>query len=476
VAPSVPGRPASASGPHGLARYDLRSEPKKVVGLAIVAYTLLDLGAGGGLALAGLGAAGLGGAAVRGAGAAGARKGSGGGGSIASASVKSVGDGTDGLAAGDRGVTWRWPGTRKLDGLSLSLPARLAPRSPLVARLATDGSYLRSMFGSASILLYAAGVLLGGAAVIDAGGHALPPSTALTFAAIVLGVIDAGAGFLAVMTFFAGVALLGGIDSTPALRTLLGLGALWFVVPLLAGAARPLRRAPAATAGERVDRAADFVIASLIGAWAVSKIVSGLSGLAGYRLPISGHANAAAVVVLVAVSVRLAAESLAIHFYPERLAAVQAVAVPGPGTLQRLGAIVLRTALFLLVATMVVGSSWQLWLGTALFVAPQILSVYEERIPNSTAVFRVLPRGLLKLVLMLFVGTMVGVVVTRALHGSKAIIEDSFVLLALPGLCLSLLGLVGRDGAEPPIRWRDRGVGILLLVAGVALALGYISI
>jgi hypothetical protein len=225
-----------------------------------------------------------------------------------------------------------------------------------------------------------------------------------------------------------------------------------------------------------VDRGADFVIASLIGAWAVQKIISGLPGLAGHVLPIAAHADDAAVVVLVAVSVRLAAESLAIGFYPERLAAVQAVGLPGPRPLQRIVAIAFRTAIFLLVVTLVVRPSWQLWVGTALFAVPQVLSVYEERLPNHPRLFRVLPRGLLKLVLMLFVGTVVGVIVTDGLHGSKAIIDNSFVLLALPGLALTLLGMVGRDGREPAIRWRDRGAGILLLGAGLALVLGYITI
>ena len=474
---------AGRGGPGGLRRYDLRSEPKKVVGLAVVAYTLLELGAGGGLALAGLGAAGLGGlgaAGLRGAGggppgAPGQSKGPGGG-KIASAGVDHLKLGGEGLDVGDRSRTWRWPGTAAVDGLSMTLPARLATRSPLAARLVTDGSYLRSIFGSASIALYPAGLALGVAAVANVGGRAVPPSTFLTFAAIVLGVVDAGAGFVAVVAFFAGVALLGGIDSTPALRTMLGLGALWFVVPLLAGAARPLRRPPAAGWADRVDRGADFLIASLIGAWAVQKIVSGLSGLAGYVLPIAAHADDAAVVVLVAVSVRLAAESLAIGLYPERLAAVQAVGIPGPGTLQRLSAIVMRTAVFLLVVTLVVEPSWQLWVGTALFVVPQVLSIYEGRLPNFPRLFRALPRGLFKLVLMLFVGTAVGLVVTDSLHGSKTIIEDSFVLLALPGLFLTLLGSVGRAGDAPPVRWRDRGIGVLLLGAGVALVLGFISL
>jgi hypothetical protein len=472
---TVPGltlaAPAGASPVH-LDRYDPRSEPKKVVGFGVVAYTLLELGAGGGLALAGLGAIGLSGAPAGGA----ARDKGPGGGTIAGTSVTHLQSGVRGEAPGDRSRSWRWAGTAALDDWSVSVPAWLATRSPLAARIVTDGGYLRSAFGSASTIVYLAGLALGVAAVVDTGGRALPPSTFLTLAAIAIGVLDAAAGFATVLTFAAGVALLGGIDSTPALRTLLGLGALWFVVPLLAGAARPLRRPPAADGRARFDRGADFVIASLISAWAVQKIVSGLPGLAGYHLPIAKHADAAAVLVLVAVCARLAAETLAIHLYPRRVAALQTNRLRSPATPQRLGAIAVRTAIFVLVATVVVGRSWQLWVGTALFAAPQILSIYEARLPNSPRLFRVLPRGLLKLVLMLFVGTAIGVLVTDSLHGSKSIIENAFVLLALPGLAVTLLGMFARDGQAPPIGWSARGGGVVVLGAGLALVLGYVVI
>ncbi len=63
-----------------------------------------------------------------------------------------------------------------------------------------------------------------------------------------------------------------------------------------------------------------------------------------------------------------------------------------------------RTALFVFVATVVVGPSWQLWLGTALFALPQILTIAAARWPSSSGLHQLLPRGLLKLVVMLFVG------------------------------------------------------------------------
>ncbi len=218
----------------------------------------------------------------------------------------------------------------------------MAPRSPLTARALEDAAYLRAIFGSVSLLTLAIGLALGIAAVTDTAGEALPPIAALTIAIAVIGVLDAAAGLVAVGAFTIGVLLLGGVDSNADVRTLVGLSALWFAVPILAGAARPLRRLPAAGLGPTFDRGADFVIASLIGAWVVYEIVGALPGLAGLDLPIADHATAAAIAVLVALVARMGIEELAAHLYPKRLAVAEADELPEPGRLQQLGAVALR--------------------------------------------------------------------------------------------------------------------------------------
>jgi hypothetical protein len=254
-------------------------------------------------------------------------------------------------------------------------------------------------------------------------------------------------------------------------RTLLGLCALWAVLPVVAGAARPLRRAPADTLEQRWDRVADFVIASLIGAWAVQKIITGLPGLAGYALPIADHADVAALIALAALLVRIAAESIAANFYPQRLGAVQPASIPRPGAMQRLGATAVRTAVFVFVAVVVVGPSWQLGVGTALFAIPQVLSIFERRFRNIPSLYRILPRGFLKVVVTLVVARLLGSLVLGAIHDHRDAV--AFVLLAIPGVVLSLLDLVGREGEEPPLRWWRRLTGAVVLVAGVVVVLGF---
>ena len=470
----APRQTGGGSGGARLAPYDPRSDPEKAVATMGAAFTLLQLGAGGGIALAA-------GRRRRGGGGGGRRRKSGGGSGSSEpqsdfayegVDFERLGGGFAAVAAGDRSRTWGWPGTRAVDAVGVALPKRLAPRSPLAARALEDAAYLRAIFGSVSLLMPVIGLALGIAAVDDTGGEALPPIAALTIAIAVIGVLDAAAGLLAVGTFTIGVLVLGGVDSNADVRTLVGLSALWFAVPIVAGAARPLRRLPASGLGETYDRGADFVIASLIGAWVVYEIVGALPGLAGLDLPIADHAAAAAVAVLVALVARMGLEELAAHLYPKRLAIAEADELPEPGMLQRLGAVVLRGALFAFFATIVVGPVWQLWIGTALFVVPQLVAVFEEHLPSSSALARALPRGLLELVLMLLVVTVIGTLVLDSSDSSATALANAFVILAIPGFALSMLGLFGGEAPDRTLSWTARLAGIAVLAFGILLVLG----
>jgi hypothetical protein len=443
----------------------------------VAAFTLLRFAVGGGFAVAGMAGVLDGGRTLAGVGAAGAARAASkrlrsSGGVYDGGDVEHLGEEHRGIRWGDRSRTWRWPATSSLDALSAVLPVGLATRSSMLARVTADGVYARSMLGAASVVWPVTGLVLGVLAVSDVGGEALPPATALTIAIAMLGVLDATAGLIAVLTFAVGVAAFGGLDSAPALRTLLGLCSLWFVVPVMAGAARPLRRLPASNRQEAWDRAADFVIASLVGAWAVQQIVSALPTLAGKDdLPIAAHADAAALWVLLALAIRIAAETLAAYLYPRRLARVQPRDLPPPRRLQRLASAAGRAAVFVFVATVVVGSAWQLWVGAALFVVPEVLSVYRDRLPQFAWLSRVRPRGLAEVVVVLLVTTAIGALLLSSDYDPRTIVPNGFVILSLPGFILSMLGLFTLDD-ERPLGWRHRLAGVPLLALAVAIVLG----
>ncbi|MDX6680578.1 MAG: hypothetical protein QOG94_617 [Solirubrobacteraceae bacterium] len=458
------------------APYDPRAEPVKTIGILGAAFALLALASGGGLARSAGGSAG--GARARSADRTGHHRHQS---SAPSSSYEHGGVDYEFLAAGfgavalgDRSRTWAWPGTKRLDRLNATIPVRVARRSPLLARVASDGTYLRATLGSSSLLGIVAGIALGILAIQNTGGDAAPPVLGLTIAMVMLGVFDAAAGLAAVLTFTIGVVMLGGVQSDGDARLMFGMSMLWFAVPLVAGLARPLRRSPARGLEASWDRAADIVIAGLIGAWATQNIVLALPGMAGANLPIAEHADAIALCALAAIGLRMGFETIAAHFYPMRLDLTEASDVPAPGIAQRGGALALRSAIYVYFAHLVVDWSWQLYVATAMFLLPQLLWLFPtERFPNSRKLFRALPKGWVGPVVLVFVYAAVGALLLSTMDkNSSTFLANCFVLFSVPYFVLATLGIFGREGDAAAIGWGKRVAGVVIIVAGTLQVLG----
>jgi hypothetical protein len=451
--------------------YDVADHPKAALDTGVSAMTLIAV-------------VGLGGLASRqqswqpdaaAAGAAGAEEGrrkKGGG--LAGAKAKHLKFRHEAKSRGDSSRTWVTPFVDVVDDLSLRLPEALNRWSPLAARVVNDGGYLRAVIGSLWVFLPLIGVALGVLAVVDTGGAALPPGTLLVAAIVVLGIVDVASGFAAASTFSLGVLLAGGLASAGDLRTLLAVDVVLFTVTLTASAMRPLRRAPEAAPTYWFDRGADFVVATLIGMWALTKTVGALPALSGLTLPISDDADRLALAAGAALVVRWFLETLAAHAYPGRLAAVQPPSIGRPAPRQQLAATAFNTVLFVFFAQAYLGDVWQLWAGTALFVVPSVLGVFQGKLPNLPRLVRWLPGGVIKVVVMFFVGKWAAMLLAGALDDPARMIPMGFVLLGLPGLVLSLLGFFGRDGATWTPSWWTRIGGIGVVVLGVLLVQGVV--
>ncbi len=131
----------------------------------------------------------------------------------------------------------------------------------------------------------------------------------------------------------------------------------------------------------------------------------------------------------------------------------------------------MRTSVLLFIASAFLGVQWQLWVGGFLFMLPPLLAVFKGNFPNSTPLFRVLPRGIVKLVIMLVLGVGIASMVTRGVQQSAQPALNAFVLLAVPGVIVSLLELFGREGAPPREGWGRWLLGAAILGTGVWLVL-----
>lgn len=377
---------------------------------------------------------------------------------------------------GDRTRTWRWPGTAWFDALGRNLPLRLVPVTPLGARLVHDGAYLRAMTGTGYLLLPTVGALLGGAAALDSGGRAVPPALGITVAVLLLGIVDAASGLVASLVFALGVAVAGGAGSAGAVRLLLGLGLLWFGVPLIAAAVRPFRRDPPGSLSDRWDLAADLVIASLVGAWAAQRMVQALPGLAGVELPIAGSADLVALVALGALVVRVLVEWAASAWFPARLAAVEPETLPGSGRAQQACSVLLRTGVLLFVAVTYVGNRWQLWVGGAVLLVAGLLSVFEGAFPQVTWLHRWLPTTTVRIVFLMVLGAAWSWWVFSQLVEPARAVADGFVLLSVPAVALGLLEVLGREGPSWRLTWFPRIAGVGVVVLGVFLVQSGIAV
>jgi hypothetical protein len=356
---------------------------------------------------------------------------------------------------GDRSKTWRIKRTDSVDLGWKRFAESISSFSPLAARTFGDGSYLRAMVGSLSTLLYPVALGLGIYALIDSNLQALPPATWVVIAIALLGTIDAAAGLLASATFVIGVAVSGNIFSREEVLTVAGLSIIFFAPALLASAIRPIRRLISG-ADDRWERITDYALVGLLSFWSLEKIVGALNGLSGLKLPISADARQIALIVAIAITLRVIMEDLATYAYPVRLEKVSPD-YKDPSTFQQVISLEFKTFLFVTLAIPFVGFNIQLALGTFFFLLPSILGLtVGDKYPKLPVIGRILPKGALKIVAMVFIGSIFANWAEGLFEKPEDFIPWSFVLLAIPGLFLKFAGDLSQ---KPKNDWRRTDFG-----------------
>ena len=367
---------------------------------------------------------------------------------------------------GDRSKTWRIKRTDSVDLGWKRLAESISSFSPLAARTFGDGSYLRAMVGSLSTLLYPVALGLGIYALLDSDRQALPPATWIVIAIALLGTIDAAAGLLASATFVIGVAVSGNIFSREEVLTVAGLSIIFFAPALLASAIRPIRRL-ISSADDRWERITDYALVGLLSFWSLEKIVGALNGLSGLKLPISADARQIALIVAIAITLRVIMEDLATYAYPVRLEKVSPD-YKDPSTFQQVISLEFKTFLFVTLAIPFVGFNIQLALGTFFFLLPSILGLtVGDKYPKLPVIGRILPKGALKIVAMVFIGSIFANWVEGLFEKPEDFIPWSFALLAIPGLFLKFAGDLSQ---KPKNDWRRTDFGrTVYRVGGIAI-------
>lgn len=361
---------------------------------------------------------------------------------------------------------WNWPLTQKLNAAFVVGAQKSSRFSPAVSRIFYDGNYLRAMFGSIASLLHPIGILLGLAALVNVGAQALPPMWLLFSAIMVLGVIDAFAGFLAATVFLLGTVFTGHVSSRDELLTVIGAIAVFFAPALIASAFRPLRR-QVRNSVDRWERLSDYLLAAVLTGWTVTKMVGSLAGLSGIQLPITVFAFKIGIVAAIAVAIRLAGEDLATYNYSLRVAALHPK-LEHPSKNQLFLTAIFKSAIFAFLAEPFIGNTIQLWLGVMLFILPKIVAItVSEKFPKSKTLHKSIPKGALKIVVMVIVGSVFGKWIQSLYQDPAEFIAWGFVLLGLPGLALQFINFFADRSAS--MNWKYEGSARYLYRIGGAL-------
>ena len=243
-----------------------------------------------------------------------------------------------------------------------------------------------------------------------------------------------------------------------------------FLVGLVASAMRPYRRA---SVGEHMwNRLVDFVLISLFGAWAAGAMFASIPQLSGYDVPWSNRVNFVELVALVALVVRFLLENVARVVVSVRLARIENEELPEPGEFQRLMSKLVRTALFVFVASVFIEVNVWLLAGALMYLVPKVVEPYVEHFPNIPRLYRLLPRNLVRIVVMLFVMLWWGLLVSSQVRSNE--VQWAFVLMSVPGLALGVADWFGREGEPWKSTSLSRILGVVTLIVGIAMVRGWI--
>jgi len=378
------------------------------------------------------------------------------------------------LGADDDGVDkLNLPRISLADRIMARIPEATAHRSPMVGRVLQDGTYLRSLFGALWLLLPIAGVALGIASAFNTNFEVVMPSLALLSAIVVIGTLDAFAGFLGALVFAVAVLAGGGINSADSIRGLLGIWVMSFAVPMLATASRPFRRKNAIGLAGAWDRSTDFILILLFGALAAGSMFSSLPGLTGFRPEFAGNVAHIQIVAMCVLAARFILENATVKLTPTRYRELTDLALRDASNVQQIVSSLIRTVVYLFVAEVFIGNNWALWVGGVLYLAPKLVGLVVDKFPNVESLHRWMPRGIFKVTVMMLLARIWGVVLTSHISDPGKMITFGFVFMGTPGVVATILGWFGRSSSRAwPQTWFSRIAGLIILIIGILMVRG----
>jgi hypothetical protein len=259
---------------------------------------------------------------------------------------------------------------------------------------------------------------------------------------------------------------------------MLGVLLLGFGPALIGVAFRAIRKQAETSFAYFWDRLADVAVLTFFISWSVSAMVATLPALAGRTLVVANYTAEFSLFLAIAIGVRILLEELAARGFSKRLDTINPTEVPETSQLQKVISTALRLFIFIFVTAAFMGNVWQVWVGSFIFILPNILSWFSDRFPNSPLLWKILPQGVPGLALTLIVSSFSAGVIGGWLEGNPEYPQYLFMLLPIPVFLIGLLGMFGREGKDgedrpimaPKLRWVYRIGGVVMLAWTMNLA------
>ena len=369
-----------------------------------------------------------------------------------------------------------------LDELSTSVARGISGFSALLARTILDARYLRAVVGNLAWISIPSALVVSFIGLNQIDNQALPFELLPLVILMCIGIFDALAGFFGAFLYLNFIFANGNFTSKDAVFTGLGVALIFFAPGLIASKFRPLTR-DVKNFSNLWERATDYVLASLLTGWSVSKLVEALPGLSKLTLPIVDHAGQIGVIAGLAVAVRLGIEEIAWYLYPARLVKLT-TELKKPGLVQEIRAILFKTGIFYLLAEPFIGFNKYLLAGCGVFILPQLLSLVSHKFPKVNLLDQIIPRGAFKIVFFSFV-SILAVSYLKSLNLTPSdFILTSFVFLPIPALTFAFIDMFAGDRPfditkNTRFRYAYRSLGVIILGILIIIILGndpYLSI
>jgi sugar lactone lactonase YvrE len=335
--------------------------------------------------------------------------------------------------------------------------------------------------------------VLGGVAVGQSHGLAVPPSLTLMLILTSLGVIDAFSGLVATVVFAVGVMVSGHFFSSHlvtgpagtqgmlyAATGIFSMAVMWFIGPQLPRKLRAINLHSTKDATQRrYVTAGDLVIIPFLGALILGSIPVLIPMLTGAttqgltQVTIQQSLDTIKWVVAIVMVVRVTVE-LFVH--------ARFIELPKPEKSVRStkGTWVVRvlTAAFALALIWeVMGWMWQTIAVWVIYLSMEAFASFGERFIRPSALLRVFPRNLFRILFLILLSQLaVRLLNGQLVDGAQILGWLAIILAIVIGLYAILEGVERQHSSQDSVSWVNRVIGIAVVIGLIIVSQGFVTL